>query len=180
MWSIIILFWLLLPFTSLRNHAAHNWLVWIQLSNLEQSALFWHQAIGYSVGKIDVFWKTFDKVREVKLKNGFSNILIILRILLLTLMSMLSSTRKLGSKGSTLSKLNLDMMKNSSHRDGYPAMQSNGPLPQVGYSVGKIDVFWKTFDKVRGKIVKIIKIFEKLEHITHFGSKMTSHLLCRH
>ena len=49
----------------------------------------------------------------------------------------------------------------------------------VGYSVGKIDVFWKTFDKVRGKIVKI-KIFEKLEHITHFGSKMTGHLLCRH
>jgi len=45
----------------------------------------------------------------------------------------------------------------------------------VGYSVGKIDVFWKTFDKVRGKIVKIIKIFEKLEHITHFGSKMTGH-----
>jgi len=41
----------------------------------------------------------------------------------------------------------------------------------VGYSVGKIDVFWKTFDKVRGKIVKIIKIFEKLEHIKHFGSK---------
>jgi len=39
---------------------------------LEQSALFWHQAIGYSVGKIDVFWKTFDKAREVKLKNGFS------------------------------------------------------------------------------------------------------------
>jgi len=38
----------------------------------------------------------------------------------------------------------------------------------AGYSVGKIDVFWKTFDKVRGKIVKI-KIFEKLEHITHFG-----------
>src|ERR1700692_765889 len=30
---------------------------------LEQSALFWHQAVGYSVGKIDVFWKTFDKVR---------------------------------------------------------------------------------------------------------------------
>jgi len=52
---------------------------------LEQSALFWHQAIGYSVGKIDVFWKTFDKAREVKLKNGFSNILIILTILLLTL-----------------------------------------------------------------------------------------------
>jgi hypothetical protein len=50
----------------------------------------------------------------------------------------------------------------------------------VGYSVGKIDVFWKTFDKVRGKIVKIIKIFEKLEHIKHFGSKMTGHLLCRH
>ena len=46
-------------------------------------------------------------------------------------MSMLSSTRKLGSKGSTLSKSNLDMMKNSSHRDEYPAMQSNGPLPQV-------------------------------------------------
>ena len=63
MWSIIILFRLLLPFTSLRNHAAHNWVVWIQLSNLEQSALIWHQAIGYSVGKIDVFWKTFDKVR---------------------------------------------------------------------------------------------------------------------
>ena len=81
-------------FTSLRNHAAHNWVVWIQLSNLEQSALFWHQAIGYSVGKIDVFWKTLDKVR--------------------------------------------------------------------------------------GKIVKIIKIFEKMEHITHFGSKMTGHLLCRH
>ena len=93
-WSVIILFWLLLPFTSLRNHAAHNWVVWIQLSNLEQSALFWHQAIGYSVGKIDVFWKTFDKVR--------------------------------------------------------------------------------------GKIVKIIKIFEKLEHITHFGSKITGHLLHRH
>src|ERR1700676_5494926 len=50
----------------------------------------------------------------------------------------------------------------------------------VGYSVGKIDVFWKTFDKVRGEIVRIIKIFEKLEHITHFGSKMTGHLLCRH
>src|SRR6202051_4143753 len=49
-------------------------------------------------------------------------------------MSMLSSTRKLGSKGSTLSKSNLDMMKNSSHRDEYPAMQSNGPLPQVKYS----------------------------------------------
>src|SRR5882762_5975927 len=32
------------------------------------------------------------------------------------------------------------MMKNSSHRDEYPAMQSNGPLPQV-------------------------KIFEKLEHL---------------
>src|SRR5882762_2833666 len=47
-------------------------------------------------------------------------------------MSMLSSTRKLGSKGSTLSKSNLDIMKNSSHRDEYPAMQSNGPLPQVG------------------------------------------------
>src|SRR5882762_4644380 len=46
-------------------------------------------------------------------------------------MSMLSSTRKLGSKGSTLSKSNLDMMENSSHRDEYPAMQSNGPLPQV-------------------------------------------------
>jgi len=38
---------------------------------LEQSALFWHQAVGYSVGKIDVFWKTFDKVRGkiVKIKN---------------------------------------------------------------------------------------------------------------
>src|SRR5882762_8760023 len=86
-------------------------------------------------------------------------------------MSMLSSTRKLGPKGSTLSKSNLDMMKNSSHRDEYPAMQSNGPLPQV---------FQKEIDKVRGKIVKIIKIFEKLEHITHFGSKTTGHLLCRH
>src|SRR5882762_8393372 len=43
----------------------------------------------------------------------------------------MSPTRKLGSKGSTLSKSNLDMMKNSSHRDEYPAMQSNGPLPQV-------------------------------------------------
>jgi len=41
-------------------------------------------------------------------------------------------------------------------------------------------VFWKTFDKVRGKIVKIIKIFEKLKHITHFGSKITGHLLCRY
>jgi len=42
----------------------------------------------------------------------------------------------------------------------------------VGYSVGKIDVFWKTFDKGREvKIVKIIKIFEKLEHITHFVQK---------
>jgi hypothetical protein len=76
------------------HHAAHNWVVWIRLSNLEQSALFWHQA--------------------------------------------------------------------------------------VGYSVGKIDVSWKTFDKVRGKIVKIIKIFEKLEYITHFGSKIIGHLLCRH
>ena len=53
-------------------------------------------------------------------------------------------------------------------------------IKQLDYSVGKIDVFWKTFDKVRGKIVKIIKIFEKLEHITHFGSKITGHLLCRY
>ena len=30
---------------------------------LEQSALFWHQAVEYSAGKIDVFWKTFDQVR---------------------------------------------------------------------------------------------------------------------
>jgi hypothetical protein len=36
------------------HHAA---VVWIQLSNLEQSALFWHQVVGYSVGKIDVFQK---------------------------------------------------------------------------------------------------------------------------
>jgi len=36
---------------------------------LEQSALFWHQAVGYSVGKIDVFWKTFDKVRGKIEKN---------------------------------------------------------------------------------------------------------------
>jgi hypothetical protein len=50
----------------------------------------------------------------------------------------------------------------------------------VGYSVGKTDVFQKEIDKVRGKIVKIIKIFEKLEHITYFGSKITGHLLCRH
>jgi len=28
-------------------------------------------------------------------------------------------------------KINLDMMKNSSHWDEYPAMQSCGPLPQV-------------------------------------------------
>jgi len=41
-------------------------------------------------------------------------------------------------------------------------------IKAVGYSVGKIDVFWNTFDKVKDKIVKI-KIFEKLEHITHFG-----------
>jgi len=74
--------------------------------------------------------KLFDKAREVKLKNGFSNILIILDNFTSHSMSMLSSTRKLGSKGSTLSKLNLDMMKNSSHRDEYPAMQSNGPLPK--------------------------------------------------
>src|SRR5882762_3154730 len=46
-------------------------------------------------------------------------------------MSLLPSTRKFGSKGLTLSKSNLDIMKNSSHRDEYPAMQSNGPLPQV-------------------------------------------------
>ena len=38
---------------------------------------------------------------------------------------------------------------------------------------GKLLIRW-------GKIVKIIKIFEKLEHITHFGSKITVHLLCRH
>ena len=48
-------------------------------------------------------------------------------------MSLLSSTRKFGFKGLTLSKSNLDMMKNSSHRDEYPAMQSNGPLPQVKF-----------------------------------------------
>src|SRR5882762_4374713 len=36
-----------------------NW----KLGFLEQSPLFWHQAVGYSVGKIDVFWKIFDKVR---------------------------------------------------------------------------------------------------------------------
>src|SRR5882762_4826328 len=46
-------------------------------------------------------------------------------------MSLLSSTRKFGSKGLTLSTSNLDIMKNSSHRGKYPAMQSNGPLPQV-------------------------------------------------
>jgi len=50
----------------------------------------------------------------------------------------------------------------------------------IGYSVGKNWCFLETFDKVRGKIVKIIKIFEKLEHITHFGSKITGHLLCRY
>ena len=67
MWSVIILFWLLLPFTSLRNVSIMLPIIeWCE-SNfptcLEQSALFWHQAVGYSVGKIDVFWKTFDKVR---------------------------------------------------------------------------------------------------------------------
>src|SRR5882762_7950367 len=46
-------------------------------------------------------------------------------------MSLLSSTRKFVSKGLTLSTSNLDIMKNSSHRGEYPAMQSNGPLPQV-------------------------------------------------
>ena len=45
-------------------------------------------------------------------------------------MSMLSSTRKLGPKGSTLSKSNLDMMKNSSHRDEYPAMQAMAHSPK--------------------------------------------------
>jgi len=29
-------------------------------SSLEQSALFWHQAVGYSVGKIDVFQKEIE------------------------------------------------------------------------------------------------------------------------
>src|SRR5882762_808050 len=52
--------------------------------------------------------------------------------------SMLASTRKLGSKGSTLSKSNLDMMKNSSHRGEYPAMHSNGPLPQVSKSSNQL------------------------------------------
>jgi hypothetical protein len=31
--------------------------------------------------------------------------------------------------------------------------------------VGIIDVFHKEIDKVRNKIAKIIKIFEKLEHV---------------
>jgi len=48
------------PIYKSRNHAAHNWVVWIQLSNLEQSGTRLHQAIGYSVGaKIDVFLKNF-------------------------------------------------------------------------------------------------------------------------
>ena len=39
---------------------------------LEQSALFWHQAVEYSVGKIDVFWKTFDQVRGKIEKNYYN------------------------------------------------------------------------------------------------------------
>jgi len=66
MWSVIILFWFITPIYKSKEclyHAAHNWVVWIWLASLEQSALIWHQAVGYSVGKIDVFRKSFDKVR---------------------------------------------------------------------------------------------------------------------
>jgi hypothetical protein len=98
---------------------------------LEQSALFWHQAIEYSVAKIDVFWKTFVKVKRGKIEKWLLKYFDNFNNFTSHSMLMLSSTRKLGSKGLTLSKSNLDMMKNSSHRDEYPAMQSNGPLPQV-------------------------------------------------
>jgi len=98
---------------------------------LEQSALFWHQAIEYSVAKIDVFWKTFVKVKRGKIEKWLLKYFDNFNNFTSHSMLMLSSTRKLCSKGLTLSKSNLDMMKNSSHRDEYPAMQSNGPLPQV-------------------------------------------------
>ena len=69
-------------------------------------------------------------------------------------------------------------MKNSSHRDEYPAMQSNGPLPQVDNSGDKLDQC-KSFKVVCGpcKYINPHSIFSHLHAIACYHAAFNSGFL---